>query len=521
MPQDTQVNDLKINVLTEAQYEQIQSPSSTELYLVPETVDTTPTSGSTNPITSGAVYSALQSLPEGVFMCNYNTNTSTMDKTPEQILQAKENGMAVLCKEGEGSTRVYHCTAANQSTIFFESLYSENSLNLIFIIKWVSNSGWTTSSKLLQDKLVSFGNSQNIKTINGNSLLGSGDLTVGGGDVNVQSDWNQSDSTADDYIKNKPQNIVTDASYVHTDNNYTTTEKNKLAGIEAGAKVNVQSDWDQSDSTADDYIKNKPTIPTVPTNVGAFTNDANYISGPSQSSQDNILTFNDTSGNEASDSGISIQKIWEDVDVVSYIGNTEGDTSAKYIRRRWIIKSDGDWTNAYNVYNHCVIPVDDIRKVTIVANSTAAARISFFKSYTFNSNTVEPTSEYASVYTSYASVSASTTKSYDVPTDAKFLYVTISDNNYTRQPAHIYMTGIGITEHNGDGSGFIKDDGSVDNTEYQPALPAYTNNGGKVLAVNSGATDVEWIKPVIIYSGSSAPASSLGSDGDIYIQIQS
>jgi hypothetical protein len=30
-------------------------------------------------------------------------------------------------------------------------------------------------------------------------------------------------------------NIVSDASYVHTDNNYTTTEKNKLAGIEAGA----------------------------------------------------------------------------------------------------------------------------------------------------------------------------------------------------------------------------------------------------------------------------------------------
>ena len=34
---------------------------------------------------------------------------------------------------------------------------------------------------------------------------------------------------------NIPANIVTDAAYVHTDNNYTTTEKNKLAGIEAGA----------------------------------------------------------------------------------------------------------------------------------------------------------------------------------------------------------------------------------------------------------------------------------------------
>ena len=39
---------------------------------------------------------------------------------------------------------------------------------------------------------------------------------------------------------------------------------------------NVQADWNQSDSSADDYIKNKPTIPTVPTNVSAFTNDAGY-----------------------------------------------------------------------------------------------------------------------------------------------------------------------------------------------------------------------------------------------------
>ena len=46
-------------------------------------------------------------------------------------------------------------------------------------------------------------------------------------------------------------------------NDYTTTEKNKLAGIASGAEVNVQSDWSQTDTTADDYIKNKPTIPAA------------------------------------------------------------------------------------------------------------------------------------------------------------------------------------------------------------------------------------------------------------------
>lgn len=39
----------------------------------------------------------------------------------------------------------------------------------------------------------------------------------------------------------------------------------------------VQSDWNQTDDSQLDYIKNKPTIPTVPTNVSAFTNDAGYL----------------------------------------------------------------------------------------------------------------------------------------------------------------------------------------------------------------------------------------------------
>lgn len=52
-----------------------------------------------------------------------------------------------------------------------------------------------------------------------------------GGGSSVQSDWNQTDTTASDYIKNKP----------------TISEQ-------------VQADWNQTNATAKDYIKNKPTI---------------------------------------------------------------------------------------------------------------------------------------------------------------------------------------------------------------------------------------------------------------------
>ena len=70
-------------------------------------------------------------------------------------------------------------------------------------------------------------------------------------------------------------NFVSDANYVHTDNNFTTTLKDKLDGIAAGAEVNVQSDWNQTNTSADDYIKNKPTIPTKTSDL---TNDSGYIS---------------------------------------------------------------------------------------------------------------------------------------------------------------------------------------------------------------------------------------------------
>lgn len=43
----------------------------------------------------------------------------------------------------------------------------------------------------------------------------------------------------------------------------TSAQATKLEGIEAGAEVNVQADWNQANSSADDYIKNKPTLGTA------------------------------------------------------------------------------------------------------------------------------------------------------------------------------------------------------------------------------------------------------------------
>lgn len=65
----------------------------------------------------------------------------------------------------------------------------------------------------------------------------------------------------------------TDSNYVHTDNNYTTAEKNKLSGIAENAEVNVQSDWNVTDTNSDAYIKNKPAIPTA---LSDLSDDVNH-----------------------------------------------------------------------------------------------------------------------------------------------------------------------------------------------------------------------------------------------------
>jgi hypothetical protein len=94
-----------------------------------------------------------------------------------------------------------------------------------------------------------------------------------GAEVNVNADW--SAVTGDAAILNKPSNLVQDANYVHTDNNYTTNEKNKLTGIEQGAQVNAITTIQKNGTNL--TITNKTVNITVPTKTSDITNDSGYI----------------------------------------------------------------------------------------------------------------------------------------------------------------------------------------------------------------------------------------------------
>ena len=100
----------------------------------------------------------------------------------------------------------------------------------------------------------------NIKTIEGQSILGSGniDLTkndVGLSNVDNTSDINKPISTATQTALDLKVDKVAGKQLSTED--YTTNEKNKLAGIQSGAEVNVNADWNAI--SGDAHILNKPS----------------------------------------------------------------------------------------------------------------------------------------------------------------------------------------------------------------------------------------------------------------------
>ena len=122
-----------------------------------------------------------------------------------------------------------------------------------------------------QDTLVS---GTNIKTINGQNILGPGNLSI----TQVQADWSQDNTIAADYIKNKP---TIPAAQVQSDWNASSgmgqiLNKPNLATVATSGSYNdlidkptipgqVQADWTESDTSSSAYIQHKPSLATVAT----------------------------------------------------------------------------------------------------------------------------------------------------------------------------------------------------------------------------------------------------------------
>ena len=157
---------------------------------------------------------------------------------------------------------------------------------------------------------------------------------AGGGEANVQSDWDEGDTGSDAFIRNKPDiqplpGLPTDDdNYVlqraggefawHETELFTTGEQTKLSGIASGAEVNVQADWNAT--TGDAQILNKPAIPNTPDSPAASTQDLQYNL---QVATDGTATWEQDTGGGPGSGEANVQSDWTETDTASdaYIQN--------------------------------------------------------------------------------------------------------------------------------------------------------------------------------------------------------
>lgn len=85
----------------------------------------------------------------------------------------------------------------------------------------------------------------------------------------------------------------------------TPTMLSKLNGIAAGAEVNVQSNWNETNSSSDAYIQNKPTLATVATS-GSYNDLSNKPSIPDDTGLVHIAGTETITGNKAFTGSTSI-----------------------------------------------------------------------------------------------------------------------------------------------------------------------------------------------------------------------
>lgn len=140
------------------------------------------------------------------------------------------------------------------------------------------NNGWSRTDLVDNWATVAYVNDR-INTVNNNIDTKQSILTAGSG---IQIENNVISCTVTG--GGQTQGVI-DPYYVHTDNNFTNAEQSKLAGIAAGAEVNVQSDWEESNSSSDAYILHKPEyLASFATLVNALTTDGHFVT------QNDIIT---------------------------------------------------------------------------------------------------------------------------------------------------------------------------------------------------------------------------------------
>ena len=166
-------------------------------------------------------------------------------------------------------------------------------------------------------------------------------------------------------------NFAVDASYVHTDHNYTTAEKNKLSGVASGAQVN-KIESIKVNGTAQ-TITSKAVDITVPTNNNQLTNGAGYQTASEVQTAINSAISGIT--------GIDFQVVTSlpatGTKGVIYLVSNSGTGTNIYDEYIWVTNrfekigtTEIDLSNYYNTTNLLALTNQEID--TIISTSTAS-----------------------------------------------------------------------------------------------------------------------------------------------------
>ena len=248
------------------------------------TFDTAPTENSDNPVTSNGIYEAIEAV-EGQIVPQVNSDWNASSGVAE-ILNKPTIGNATLTIQKNATTvDTFTANATANKTINITVPTTASDVNALpsstkygaSITVSIDSTDYKITTTLKDQDGNTLGtaqvidlplesvvvngtyDAQNKKIVltleNGNTI----DIPVGDLVAGLQTEITaQSPLNAD---------LVDDSTSTHK---FTTAANlTKLAGIEAGAEVNVQPDWDQTTDTADDFIKNKPTKTSDFTNDGA------------------------------------------------------------------------------------------------------------------------------------------------------------------------------------------------------------------------------------------------------------
>lgn len=244
-------------------------------------------SGSGNLVTGVSASGHALTVTKGV---KYSTDVDGLISNGTHIVQRQSNGQITVpstpSADTDAASKAFVNSSVGTNTATFRGTYnavSDLGNTQATVDAWV-DPPTSTIETLVAGQIATKLSSLSVTPENNDYVFVSVDQTPVG---DLGEDWywrfKYSDPNNDhtgswgyEYTLNNSS--FTQAQWDAVNSGITAAKVDKLDGIEAGAEVNVQADWNQTTSTADDYIKNKPTIGSANFKVQGQGTDASTFS---------------------------------------------------------------------------------------------------------------------------------------------------------------------------------------------------------------------------------------------------